>query len=273
MSATGLWLGFVSTVVAADPSPEFLAAAAANVRQVVAHRGSSVDRPENTLASTLRAIEVGATAVEVDVRSTRDGRLVLSHDAELSRATDGKGVIGDKTWDELRHVDAGRKFGAQFAGERIPLLEEVLHACQRKIDVLLDLKETGDDYIVRVVKTVQEHGEPQRTIVGVRSVEQAREFRRLLPMSRQIGLIGTPQEIEAYSEAGVETIRLWPKWLGDDTLVERVRKTGKQLHLNGTAGASEDLAPLLAHRPESISGDDPARIRATLRQLQQPASK
>jgi glycerophosphoryl diester phosphodiesterase len=210
--------------------------------------------------------------VEVDIRTTRDGRLVLSHDADLARMTDGAGLIHEKTWDEIRRLDAGRKFDAQFAGERVPLLDEVLPLCRGRIDVLLDLKEEGDDYIRRVVETVRSRGEPKRTIVGVRSVEQARQFRKLLPEARQIGLIGSPNDIEAYAAAGVETIRLWPKWLTDASLVERVRKTGVQLHLNGTDGGVEELSQLLIHRPESLSGDDPARIVATLKQLQQAES-
>ena len=246
-----------------------LAAAATGVRQIVAHRGSSADRPENTLASTLRAIEAGATAVEVDVRTTRDGRLVLSHDAALDRTTDGTGKIGEATLAEIRRLDAGSWFDKRYAAERVPTLEEVLVVCRGKIDVLLDLKETGDEYARRVTDVVKKHGEPSRTIVGVRSVEQAELFRRLLPQARQIGLIATPDGIESYAAAGVETIRLWPKWLTDDSLVKRVRKAGLLLHLNGTVGTSEELSLLLKYRPDSISGDDPARIVATLAKLKE----
>ena len=69
-----------------------LASAARNVRLIVAHRGSSVDRPENTLASYRRAIEAGAGAIEVDLRLTRDGHLVSLHDPRLDRTTDGAGA-------------------------------------------------------------------------------------------------------------------------------------------------------------------------------------
>ena len=250
---------------------EQLAVAAAGVKQIIAHRGSSVDRPENTLASTLRAIEAGATAVEVDVRTTRDGRLVLSHDPTLDRTTDGTGPIGEKTLEEIRRLDAGSWFDKRYAAERIPTLDEVLGVCRGKIDVLLDLKETGGDYARRVVDVVKKHGEPNRTIVGVRSVEQSELFRILLPQARRIGLIATPTDIERYVATGVEWIRLWPKWLTDDTLVERVRKAGVRLHLNGETGTPEELSVLLKHRPDSVSGDDPARIVATLKQLRRPS--
>jgi hypothetical protein len=115
--------------------------------------------------------------------------------------------------------------------------------------------------------------EPSRTIVGVRSVEQSEQFRKLLPQARRIGLIATPAEIERYAATGVAWIRLWPNWLSDDTLVERVRKAGAGLHLNGETGTLEELSLLLKCRPDSVSGDDPARIVATLKQLRRASRK
>lgn len=237
------------------------------VKQIVAHRGSSADRPENTLASTRRAIEVGATAVEVDVRTTKDGVLVLSHDATLDHATNGTGKINDKTLAEIQQLDAGSKFDSKFASERVPTLAQVLTLCNDKIDVLLDLKESGDEYDRKVVETVKAHGDPKRIIVGARSVEQAKRFRKLLPQARQLGLIEKPDEIESYAAAGVEMIRLWPKWLTDSSLVERVRKAGVKLHLNGTTGERDEISELLKHRPDSLSSDNPARLIATLAEL------
>lgn len=237
------------------------------VMQIVAHRGASAECPENTLASTRRAIEAGASAVEVDVRTTKDGALVLSHDAKVDRTTNGQGAINALTLAEIKRLDAGRWFHERFAGERMPTLGEALAVCKGRIDVLLDLKVDGVDYVQKVIADVRSHGEPRRTIVGVRSVEQAKQFRKLLPEARQIGLIAKPDEIEAYAAAGVEMIRLWPKWLSDSTLVGRVAQSGAKLHLNGTTGQPDEIAPLLKHRPFSLSSDDPARLKKTLAEL------
>lgn len=244
-----------------------LAAAAANVKQIVAHRGASAERPENTLASTRRAIEAAATLVEVDIRTTKDGHLVLMHDASLDHTTNGKGPLSELTLDEIRKLDAGSHFGPPFRGERVPTLEEVLKECKGKVGVLLDLKEAGDAYHQKVVGLIRQFGEPARTVVGVRSVEQAQEFRRLLPESRQLGLLARSDEIEAYAKAGVEMIRLWPRWLTDRTLVERVRRAGCQLHLNGETGTREEAVELLQHSPDSLSSNDPQRLVATLAEL------
>jgi glycerophosphoryl diester phosphodiesterase len=258
-----LWGDYLAAAENPDPS-----SAAANVKQIIAHRGARAERPENTLASTRRAIEAGATAVEVDARTTKDGHLVLLHDATLDHTTNGTGPVSEITLADLRKLDAGSHFSPQYKGEPVATLEEVLKECRGTIDILLDLKESGQEYNHRVINLVKQVGDPARTIVGVRSVEQAREFRQLLPESRQLGLIAKPDDIEAYAAAHVEMIRLWPRWLTDSTLVPRVKKSGAKLHLNGETGLPDEVIPLLTHSPDSLSSDYPAQLRKTLAELQ-----
>lgn len=258
-----LTLLFLAATAPADDT----AKAAAGVREIVGHRGSAADRPENTLASYRRAIETGCRLAEVDVRTTKDGALVCSHDADVARATDGKGLISDLTLAEIKRLDAGRRFDAKFAGERVPTFGEVLEVCKGKVAVLVDLKETGDEYAERVAAEIRAKGEPKSVVIGVRSVEQCRQFKKLLPESRQIGLIPTVKDIDAFAAEGVTMIRLWPKWLGDATLVPSVRKRGLAIHIGAGLGTKDEVLPLLAHRPESLSSDDPAALIATLREL------
>ncbi|MDA1014394.1 MAG: DUF1080 domain-containing protein [Planctomycetota bacterium] len=246
-----------------------VAAAAKGVKQIIAHRGASLERPECTVASIRRSIEVGATAVEMDVRTSKDGTLFLLHDATLDRTTNGKGSAAALTIAELQQLDAGSWFKPTYKNERIPTLDAALRECRGKIDALLDLKEQGDEYDRKVAAAVRKHGMPSRTVVGVRSIEQAQRFRKLLPEARQIGLIPNPDSIEGFVAAGVETIRLWPKWLAGDgvKLVDQVRTAKAMLHLNGTSGTPEEIVPLLAHSPDSLSSDDPGRLVRTLKEL------
>ncbi len=263
-----LLAGWVGLVAGLDPAlgADSLAKRARAVSQVIAHRGSSSDRPECTLAALRRAIEVGATASEVDVRLTRDRQLVILHDQTLDRTTNGKGKIGSKTLAEVRRLDAGSWFDPKYRTERVPTLREVLEVGRGKIDVLLDLKEQGEAYDRQVAEAVKKHGSSKKTIVGVRSVAQARRFRRLLPKSRQLGLIPDPESIEAFVEAGVETIRLWPRWVkAEPRLVARVHRLKVGLHINGSNGAPNEVKAALAHRPTSLSSDDPGRLVKTLR--------
>lgn len=243
---------------------------APKVPDLVAHRGSCEERPENTLASIQHAMQSGATAVEVDVRWTKDRRLVLLHDEKLDRTTNGRGPVGEMTWDELRKLDAGSWFDPKFKDEKVPELHEVLALCKGKIGVMLDLKVQGEAYAEQVAADVRRHGEESRTIVGVRSIEQARQFRRLLPAARLYGLIPQTTDIEGFAAAGCETIRLWPRWLTDSELVPRVRKTGARLHLGVGLGTLEEVRPLLPHQAESLSTDNPARLVQTLKDLGRP---
>ncbi|QDU49586.1 glycerophosphodiester phosphodiesterase family protein [Gimesia panareensis] len=239
------------------------------VQQIIAHRGASSDRPENTLPAFRQAIKLKATAVEIDVRTSKDGELFLLHDAKLERTTNGKGPASELTMPQLKQLDAGAWFKEEYRGERIPTLAEALEVCRGKIDVLLDLKEQGSAYAEAVAKTVREHGDPQHTIVGVRSVEQAHLFRKLLPQSPQLGFIPSPETIDAFAKAGVETIRLWPRWLVDESLVPKVHHLGVKLHLNGSTGKPEEIIPLLQHKPDWLLVDDVATLMTTLKEHQQ----
>jgi glycerophosphoryl diester phosphodiesterase len=266
----------VSMPAAAAEKEVDVAAAASRVSWIVAHRGASLERPECTLAAIHRSIEVGATAVEIDVRTSRDGELFLLHDATLDRTTNGSGNASALSLAELQKLDAGSWFDEIYEGERIPSLKEAAAACKGKIDLLLDLKEQGEDYDRKVAGIVREHGDPSQTIVGVRSVAQAERFREWLPEAKQLALIPQVGDIEAFAKAGVDVIRLWPKWLEEsDQPVERVRDTGKRLHLNGTTGSLDETLTLLRHRPDSLLSDDPGRLRTSLdlaQRIKLPAS-
>jgi glycerophosphoryl diester phosphodiesterase len=250
------------TVVRADD-----AKAALNVQIVIAHRGSMSDRPENTLVAIKRAIEVKAHATEVDVRTSRDGKLVCLHDADLSRTTDSKGKVGEKTLKELQALDAGSWFDKKYAGERIPTLAEALKTCKGKISIMIDLKEEGETYIRKIAEEVKTHGEPKHALLGIRSVAQAKLLRTLLPQAKQIGLVPTIDSIDAFAKAGVTVVRLWPKWLSDKTLVPRVRKMKLELLVGAGKGTRDEVLPLLKHSPEIVSADDPAQLLRTLAEI------
>lgn len=92
----------------------------------VAHRGHSIEYPENTLEAYRKAIELGIEMIECDVNITRDGRLVMMHDSTLDRTTSGTGHVSAATWEEIQRLDAGGRFKAEFAGVRVPSTEETL---------------------------------------------------------------------------------------------------------------------------------------------------
>jgi glycerophosphoryl diester phosphodiesterase len=105
-----------------------------------AHRGFSTAAPENTMAALEAAWKAGATAVEIDVRLSSDGELLLMHDRNVKRTTSGQGAVSELSWTELQRLDAGSWFAERFTGERIPSLEEVLIWARGKVGLLVELK-------------------------------------------------------------------------------------------------------------------------------------
>lgn len=269
IQAAAVAMLLAGAVFAADPpTKEDVAAAAAGVKGVIGHRGSCADRPDNSLSGVLRAIEVGAGVVEVDVRWTADRALVCLHDETLDRTTNGHGPVGKVTLAEAKMLDAGGKFNERFRRERIPALAEVLALAKGKIRVMLDLKETGDEYAKQIADEVRKHGEPGRIVIGVRSAQQAKQFGELLPEGLLIGLVPTLDDVESFSQAGVPVIRLWPEQLSDPAAVAQVRKLKGQLLIGAGLGTPEEVRPLLVHKPEYLSSDSPARLVQTLKEFQ-----
>ena len=106
---------------------------------IVAHRGASGLAPENTMAAFERAVALGATFIETDLRLTRDARFVAIHDATLERTTNGTGSVHQHTLPQLRELDAGHWFDREFMGQKIPTLEEILEF-GKKHDVVFYLE-------------------------------------------------------------------------------------------------------------------------------------
>jgi glycerophosphoryl diester phosphodiesterase len=107
----------------------------------IAHRGHSLKLPEQTMTAFRAAIELGAEMIEADVRATRDGQLVMLHDATLDRTSDGRGPVDELGWDEIAALDAGSWFAPEFAGQRVPLLDELLdYGDAERIALCLEVK-------------------------------------------------------------------------------------------------------------------------------------
>jgi glycerophosphoryl diester phosphodiesterase len=114
---------------------------AADRIMVIAHRGEHLAHPENTLPAIQAAIDAGADYVELDVRTTADGRLVLMHDGKVDRTTNGTGGVRQLTFDQIRALDAGAKFSPQFAGAKVPSFEEAQTLAHGRIGVYVDSKD------------------------------------------------------------------------------------------------------------------------------------
>jgi len=120
---------------------------------VVAHRGDSGNYPENTLLAFRKAIEIGVEMIEFDVHLTADDALMLIHDPTVDRTTDGAGRVRDLSLAEIKRLDTGVGEHAQFAGERIPTLQEALAEIPASVRLNVHLKADDDARETRARET------------------------------------------------------------------------------------------------------------------------
>jgi len=134
--------------------------------EVIAHRGYSAVAPENTVAAVRAALDAGAPAVEVDVRTAIDGTPVLFHDVHLGRTSSGVGPVRRRTVGQLKSLDAGSWFSDDFAGEQIPTLAEGLEAMAGRVRrVYLEVKGYREmEDLDRMVEITRDAGLLDRTI-------------------------------------------------------------------------------------------------------------
>jgi glycerophosphoryl diester phosphodiesterase len=166
LALAGLFLMAAACVTAGD------AGAPAGRRVLkVAHRGGAGLAPENTLASFRSGMDHGADAVELDVHLSSDGELVVMHDPEVSRTTDGSGEIGRKSLAEIRRLDASAKFpGASVGQQAVPRLQEVLDLVKGRCGVQIEIKvrTDGSRYAgieEKVVQAVRQSGMVDQAVV------------------------------------------------------------------------------------------------------------
>ncbi|MGV4986470.1 glycerophosphodiester phosphodiesterase [Streptomyces sp. NPDC001709] len=185
----------------------------------IGHRGVMGVEPENTLRSFVAARDAGFDLIELDLHLSKDGALVVMHDAEVDRTTDGTGPIADKTLAELRALDAGR-------GERVPVFEEVLDAVHTPLQA-----EIKDVAAARALAAVMH----ERDLVGRVEVssfhdEAVAEIARLVPGVRTAliaGRYGT-DVVERAVAVGAATVCLNIRRLTLE-VVEHARKSGLRI--------------------------------------------
>ncbi|WP_439556046.1 glycerophosphodiester phosphodiesterase family protein [Dyadobacter sp.] len=146
-----------------------------NKTVVIAHRGNHTVVPENTLASCREAIKCGADYVEVDLRTTKDGKLVVLHDAKVDRTTNGTGRVAEMTLSEVRDLQV---FNKNKKTHRIPEFHEVLAVCKGKINIYLDFKEAN---VEEAWKQIKAAGMESQVVVYLNDERQYRHWKEVAP--------------------------------------------------------------------------------------------
>ncbi len=250
-------------------SPLTVAQAAQHVAKkivVIAHRGAHREAPENTLASLEKAIEIGCDYVELDVRRTKDGALVIMHDASINRMTNGKGKIEDLTLAEIRKFDVKSRHGAQWAGLKVPTFDEILDRAKGHMKIYVDHKQAPP---AEVLAAINRHG-MLHDVVVYGGVATLREYKRLAP---DVWIMpGHPQSIAAIEALAHD---LKPETLDGSILewtqpqVEAAHRSGAQVWVDNRSNLDNEAG--IKHAVElgvdAIQSDDPANVLRILKAM------
>lgn len=198
--------------------------------KVIGHRGAAGHAPENTLAAFDRGLEMGVDGVETDIRATKDGVLVLMHDATVDRTTDGSGSIADLTWEEVQRLDAAARFepgNHRFGVQRVPRLSDFLDRYGGRTTFRLEIKARGVEH--ETLRAVRARRLMERVVFTSFQIPSLEAIRVAAPEA-QIAYLSNraafdDDAIQAALDAGADEIA--PRAaLVTTEMIERARRAG-----------------------------------------------
>lgn len=177
---------------------------------VFAHRGGSRRWPENTMLAFQNAANLGVDALELDIHSTSDGKLVVIHDAVVDRVTNGTGAVHDLTLAELRRLDAGywwtedggQSYPFRGQGITIPTLKEVFSAFPH-LWLNIDIKQRQPAIVAPFVSMIRAFGLAGQVCVGSFDTETVHQFRRACPEVATAATLAEVQQMLILSKLGL----------------------------------------------------------------------
>jgi glycerophosphoryl diester phosphodiesterase len=213
----------------------------------IGHRGARAYEPENTLRSFKKAIELGVDAVELDVRKTRDNQLVVIHDADVKRTTNGKGLVSDLTLAEIKGFVTEK-------GEQIPTLEEVLDLLDKKVKLLIELKEAGvEGQVLALVRKKR----LERNVIITSFLEDALRKVRELDAEVETGLIYATHRnpVKAALELKAQYLVAFYRFMHTAN-VQKAHENGLKV-IVWTVNKPEEVAEYMKKGVDGIASDKP----------------
>lgn len=168
----------------------------------IAHRGASLIKQENTVESLVCGAELGAFAVECDIRVTADGRYIIFHDPDLSRIAGSDIRIKEKTFEEIAAVVREK------AGYTPITIEDIAQRYHETTPILLHIKIPATDDLLDTLCRA-----PFPFICGIERADEVKKYRSFLPAERILSFIPSPDQAETFVKEGAGIIRLWEHWL------------------------------------------------------------
>lgn len=240
---------------------------------VFGHRGMPNSYPENTLLGFQKCWEAGI-AVELDIRRTKDGHLVILHDDTLDRTTTGMGKIGDMTLTDVRKLDAGSKFGKMFTGQKVPELHEVFALLARHpkptLAIAVDLKIDDGKVEAEVVKLAKEAKVLDRLLFIGTSISDGKVRQRLRDADATTHVACLADKSEELAAAIADKMSDWVyiRFIPDADQMRSIRQSKKNAILVGPLVMKKELENWkkgMNAGVDAILTDYPAELKETLR--------
>lgn len=241
--------------------------------EIVGHRGASFDAPENTAAAIKLAWEQKADAAEFDVYLTKDGKLVVIHDATTKRTTGTDLKVADATLEELRKLDAGKWKGEKFAGEKLPTLDEVLATVPVGKRVFIEIK-CGPEAVPEMDRVIKASKlKPEQTCVISFNADVVAASKKTRPDLQALWIVSlntkgkpkTAEELIAKAKAvkadGLD-LSATPAVL-DKAFGDKVKAAGLKFYV-WTVDDAELAKKMIAAGAESITTNRPGWLREQL---------
>jgi len=239
-----------------------------------AHRGASALAPENTLAAFELALTQQADGIELDVKLTADGHVIVHHDATVNRTTNGQGRIKDLPLAELKKLDAGSSFSETFRGEEIPTLAEVFETVGSRTFINIELTNynTPRDQLVETVCMLVKKHQMQKHIMFssffAGNLSKARSFLPEVPRGLLAfnGILGAWARSFGFVFGKYQALHPNLKDMTQQEVL-RVHRLKRRVHV-WTVNAEEDMRRLFGWGVDAIFTDDPqlaVRVRAESR--------
>jgi glycerophosphoryl diester phosphodiesterase len=231
---------------------------------VTAHRGLSLQAPENSMAAFRAAAEAGASYVELDVQRTRDGALVVIHDGDLMRVAGDPRKVRDLTLAEIQSLDIGTRRGPQYAGERVPTLAEVIDYARGRIRINVELKYNVPDrgLAPAVVALLREQDFLGQVVITSLDLTALRQVERIEPRL-VTGLIVTAA-VGNVLRVDTDFVSL-NSARATSRLVAQAQAAGKGVHV-WTVNAPEVMLRMIERDVDNIITDDPATLVRVMRE-------
>jgi len=246
---------------------DFLTASSPKVL-IAAHRGAHLDAPENSLKGFRQTIDMGIDIIELDVRCTRDGQLVVIHDKTVNRTTNGKGAVDSFTFDEIRKLKL--TFNGKPTDLQIPTLKEALLLAKGKILVDLDIKSAS--CIEKIMQEVKETGTENTCFFFVGEAQHVSMLKQRDPKFRTLLRTNSEKEArEALAAVRSEAVHIDPSHHTEE-VVTFIKQHGARVWINALDDVDKKAAggnpaafeEVLAKGANIIQTDQPALLKKYL---------